>query len=87
LDMTPRIEVGRSASSDRNRAWSAFGQTGWRTGKLDLSLEVRYDRDRRESTDLVPYSPTFGQTVERTFSAFQPKATASYFFSGDIMAY
>ncbi|MGC5394090.1 hypothetical protein ACPXAZ_26310, partial [Escherichia coli] len=56
LDMTPRIEVGRSASSDRNRAWSAFGQTGWRTGKLDLSLEVRYDRDRRESTDLVPYS-------------------------------
>jgi len=73
------------ADSQDNFAWAAFGSLTWNfTNQWDATFSARYDSDKRKQTTETP--PGFipaalagdlvtGQQREKTWDAWQPKAT------------
>ncbi|HKZ74016.1 MAG TPA: TonB-dependent receptor [Steroidobacteraceae bacterium] len=72
-----------------NRA--AFANVSFRpTPKLEVSAGARYDSTERTSTTIrldLPPSATNPLVVPGKESLWQPKVSASYFFTPDVMAY
>ena len=78
------------ADDNDNRAWAVFGQVNYDiTGRLEASVALRYDEDKREQTvsphnrDLNPVTfqlepVTPGLARERTFDMLQPKFVLKY---------
>lgn len=77
--------LSQSRSTDRNKAYAAFGQVSYRfDAGLELTGALRYDIDDRNQTDrAAPGLPEY----DRKFKSFQPKVSATYFFADDRMVY
>jgi iron complex outermembrane recepter protein len=80
-----------------NTASAGFGQTNFDLNKqVEVSFALRYDRDKRQLTLQTPqnYLPVFafpsgrqGDVREKTFDAWQPKATIRWKPRGDLSVY
>jgi iron complex outermembrane receptor protein len=69
---------------DLSKAWAVFGEATYRPAeKLELSASLRYDEDKRESRD----RNVADSYIEETFTALQPRASISYFWSDDLTTY
>lgn len=76
------------ADSQDNFAWAAFGNVDFDlTSRLEMSLAMRYDHDKRENTTETPAEfipgPLVGiafpgQVREQTWDEWQPKVTLRY---------
>jgi len=85
------------ADSQDNLAWAVFGEVAYDlTAKLEASLALRYDSDKRENTTETPeeFIPlplqgiAFpGQVREKTWDELQPKLTLRYKPSDDSTLY
>ena len=81
----PNPQLTFLADSQDNFAWAAFGSLTWNfTKEWDATFSARYDSDKRKQTTETP--PGFipaalasdlvtGQVREKTWDAWQPKAT------------
>lgn len=79
----PAQLIQYSNSIDDNNADGAYGQLDYDlTSKLTLSAGVRYDNDRRRQIDSAT-----GEAPHASFSATQPKVTATYKFDPNDLAY
>lgn len=87
---------------ERRNAYAVFGQAAIDlTDKLELSAALRYDRDKRRQTDILPIVPTttdfvnytypanpnLGSSQSATFSEWQPKVTLAYKPSRNLTIY
>jgi len=71
-----------------SNAYAAFAQFNFDiTPELELSGAMRYDRDKREQTDLSPFSPNQGDVRNAKFAKWQPKATLTYKPTDDLTVY
>jgi iron complex outermembrane receptor protein len=79
-----------------NTAWAAFAQANYDlTDDIELSFALRYDRDEREQTIKTPagFLPVFdgagesGDVRSEDFDSWQPKFTARWKPSDDLMVY
>lgn len=69
------------ADDNDNKAFAAFGQLNYDvTESVELSFALRYDRDKRQQTDVAPdeYTNTPGLVRSETYSQWQPKLTVRY---------
>ncbi len=74
------------ADDNENKAYAVFGQLNYDLNEAsELSFALRYDRDKREQTDVAPamigtrtFSMTSGLTRSETYSEVQPKLTLRY---------
>lgn len=77
------LKVADTPEANRNRALAGFGQLNYDVAEgTELTLAMRYDTDRRRQTD-----PRTGVTRQKSFDAWQPKASLSYRLDADTMAY
>ncbi|HVY79712.1 MAG TPA: TonB-dependent receptor [Steroidobacteraceae bacterium] len=77
--------LSQTRATDDNDAYAVFGQASYRwSNGFELTGALRYDEDRRKELDRGALVPA---TYRHTFSALQPKASVSYFFSPDRMVY
>lgn len=76
--------LANSDQLDISKAWAVYGEATYRPSeRLELSVSLRYDSDRRESEDRnVP-----GSYIEETFTALQPRGSLAYFWSPSLMTY
>ena len=71
-------------STNDSESWAIFGQADYDlTDKFELSVALRYDEDKRKTVDQA----ISGESLSKTFSEFQPKATLSYALSDDYLMY
>jgi len=85
------------ADGQQNFAWAAFGSLTWNFSKeWDATFSARYDSDTRKQTTMTPPSfiplPLAGVTVtgqvrEKTWDAWQPKATIRWRPSDHVTLY
>lgn len=76
------VGPGSKAEFD-NKSYAVFGQANYDlTEKTALTLGLRYDRNKREQTDLI-----LNQDFDDTFSMTQPKISLSHQLSDDLMLY
>ncbi len=75
----------QSRSTDRNKAYAAFGQVSYRFDSgIELTGALRYDVDDRHQTDrAAPGLPEY----DRTFKSLQPKVSATWFWNDTSMVY
>lgn len=68
----------------KSESWAVFGQASYYiTDALDLTLGLRYDRDKQTAVDLfVP-----GSEIKKPFEELQPKVSLSYNWSDSVMTY
>lgn len=87
---------------ERRDAYAVFGQASIDlTKELELSAAIRYDRDERRQTDILPIvpsttnfvtytypaNPNLGNSQSATFSKWQPKLTLAYKPSKNLTVY
>jgi iron complex outermembrane receptor protein len=69
---------------DLSEAWAVYGEGTYRfSERLELSVALRYDEDKRESED----RNTPGSFIEEKFTSVQPRGSISYFWNEDFMTY
>lgn len=69
----------------RSKSWALFGQASYDvTDALQLTLGLRYDRDRQSAADA--FDPTVPKD-RKTFKRWQPKVNLSYKITPDVLAY
>lgn len=79
----PALVIIENNESNDNDAYAVYGQIDFDlTDRLTLSGALRYDEDRREQTNLMT-----SDVRSRTFDSVQPKATLTYRFSPEALAY
>lgn len=79
----PELLLSNQYTYDDNHAYAGFGQVDFDiTDKLMLTGGFRYDVDERNQLNLVT-----GLEREKKFQKAQPKATITYKFSTDTLAY
>lgn len=79
----PLLTIIDNRESNDNNAYAVYGQFDFDlTDRLTLSGALRYDEDQREQTNLVTSA-----VRERTFDSVQPKATLTYRFTPEALAY
>lgn len=79
----PAFQFFRAEESNKNEAYASYLNLDYDlTDRLTLSSAFRYDRDERRQTNLVT-----GAVRETDFSAPQPKATITYKFTPQRLAY
>ncbi len=77
------VKLFNTPEENHNRALAGFGQVNYDvTAQMELTLALRYDADRRRQTD-----PRMGVTRQKTFDAWQPKASLSYKLDSAVMLY
>jgi iron complex outermembrane receptor protein len=91
-----------SWNKERRDAYAVFGQAAIDlTSELELSAALRYDRDERRQTDILPIVPTttdfinytypvnpnLGKSQSATFDEWQPKVTLAYKPSRNLTLY
>lgn len=73
-----------SRQKDISKAWAVYGEATYNPlDKLEVSVALRYDEDKRESEDLS----VAGSYIEETFTAFQPQASLKYEWTENLMTY
>lgn len=83
LPIAPPFFVN-SEQKDISNAWAIYGEgTLYATEKLEFSVALRYDEDKRESED----EAIAGSYIEKTFTAFQPRGSIKYKWQDDLMTY
>jgi iron complex outermembrane receptor protein len=79
----PLLVIIDNQESNDNDAYALYGQFDLDlTERLTLSGALRYDEDQREQTNLLTSA-----VRERSFDSVQPKATLTYRFTPDALAY
>lgn len=74
-----------TANTYRSKSWAVFGQASYDlTDALQLTLGLRYDRDRQSAEDDA--DPTIPRD-RKTFHRWQPKINLSYKITPDVLAY
>lgn len=69
---------------NNSTAWAIFGQGNYDiSDNLELTVGLRYDEDKRDSTDIN----VAGSTIEDTFKSLQPKVSLAYKWSDNFMTY
>ncbi|MBA3896022.1 MAG: TonB-dependent receptor [Sphingomonadaceae bacterium] len=70
----PAVRIVNQSESNANEAYAVYGQFDYDlTDRLTISGALRYDRDRREQTNVVS-----GAVRRRSFDDVQPKITLTY---------
>lgn len=71
-------------SANDSESWAVFGQADYDlTDSFELSVAMRYDEDKRRTVDKA----VSGESLDKTFSEFQPKVTMSYALDDDFLMY
>ncbi|HEY1629843.1 MAG TPA: TonB-dependent receptor [Rhizomicrobium sp.] len=89
----PNGQISFLADSQRQFAWAGYIDTSTDiTDKLELSVNVRYDRDHRRNTADTPqiFLPAPGITGEQrshTWEAFQPQVILKYQWTDNLSVY
>lgn len=79
----PGLVIIDNQESNDNHAYALYGQFDFDlTERLTFSGALRYDEDRRQQIDLIAMAER-----TRTFDSLQPKATLTYRFSPEALAY
>ncbi|MBW7836958.1 MAG: TonB-dependent receptor [Sphingomonadales bacterium] len=82
-DDTLDLSIPTVGTVENNISYAAFGQLNYdATEKLELTLALRYDRDRRKQDDHI-----LGNQEKATFDLLQPKFSAAYRWSDSFMTY
>jgi iron complex outermembrane receptor protein len=69
---------------NNSTAWAFFGQANYDiSDSLELTLGLRYDEDKRDSTDIN----VDGSTIAEKFKALQPKVSLAYSWNENFMTY
>jgi len=102
VSFDPRSQISYLADSQDQFAWAAYLATSTNiTEQLELSLNVRYDRDKRENTTETPQefldanpvtgreaiAAISGQVREETWDDWQPQVILRYEVSDDLNVY
>ncbi len=102
VSFAPRSQISFLADSQDQFAWAAYLDTSTNlTDQLELSLNLRYDRDRRENTTETPQefldaNPVTGRTAipattgdvrEETWDDLQPQVILRYEATDDLNLY
>lgn len=83
VDPATQIQVPFGVNANNNEVFAFFGQVNYDlTEATELTLGLRYDRDKRTQNDLVTLT-----TSAKTFDAVQPKLSLSHRFSEEVMVY
>jgi len=83
VDRATAITVPFGINRNNNHSHAIFGQLGYHlVSGLDLTLGIRYDRDRRRQLSVVE-----GVTRSKTFSELQPKISLAYRWNASWMTY
>ncbi|HSM78748.1 MAG TPA: TonB-dependent receptor, partial [Bryobacteraceae bacterium] len=92
----PQGQISFLADSQRQFAWAGYIDTSTDiTDKLELSLNLRYDRDHRRNTTKTPQAfltaagipGATGDQRSHTWSAWQPQAILKYQVTDDASVY
>lgn len=78
------------ADDNDNKAYAGFGQLNYDvTESVELSFAMRYDRDKRQQTDVAPaeFTSTPGLVRKKTYSQWQPKLTMRYLPTENLNLY
>lgn len=82
------IPLSTLSVRDRNNAYAAFGQLVYEVSdNFEVTAALRYDIDKRRSTDLAPLLPTDPTEFEATFKSLQPKLSLAYKLEGGNLLY
>ncbi len=77
------FEIVRNEESNRNYAYSVFGQVDFDiTERTEISASLRFDEDIRRQTDVAT-----GESRKATFSALQPRLVLSHQFTDEGLGY
>ena len=82
IDNAGLVIINNNATNSNN-AYAVYGNFEYDlTDSLILQGALRYDRDKREQTDLIN-----GGSVSQSYDAVQPKITLTYRLSDDALVY
>ncbi len=96
IGFAPQGQISFLSDSQRQFAWAGYIDTSTDiTDKLELSVNVRYDRDHRRNTTDTPQiflnmagiPGATGEKRSNTWSAFQPQAILKYQWTNDLSVY
>lgn len=86
--LTDPVPLSTLSVRDRNNAYAAFGQVVYEVAdNLELTAALRYDIDRRRSTDVAPLAPTDPTEFQAIFKSLQPKLSLGYKLPGGNLIY
>lgn len=86
VGLTTLSSVEQNEDAD---TYAGFGQAYLRTGDVEFSVGMRYDRENRGNIAVTSSltSPVQTRAIDDSFQAWQPKASITYFMSEGAMAY
>ena len=84
LDLTAStVPLSSALARDNDKALAGFGQVSYDIlPKLELTLALRYDRDKKHQLDVVS-----GVISDKIFDLWQPKLSLAYHLTDDAMVY
>lgn len=82
-DTATFLPFSRAFAKDDDKAYAGFGQINYDiTNDLELTLALRYDANDKHQVDVIS-----SDISDKTFDAWQPKASLAYTVNEDAMVY